>query len=299
MSELHILVTGVTGSVGDALVPRLLQDGHRVRGFARSPGKVEHDIEVVEGDATTGEGLEAAMGGIDVAYFLIHSMEGSDKDFDETEHRTAELFVKAARHANVRRIVFLGGIVPEGGSSSEHLKSRQAVEEVLLQGAPEAVALRASMVIADGSRSFDFLASLVEKLPIVALPAWRSNKTRPIDQRDVVEYLAQAGTTLELEGWRVFDIGGATEVSYGEMVTRIGELAGTPRHAVGLPFSATPVASRVASIVAGEDRALIEPLMHSLEFTLIPDDGPARAAFDVEPRSFDESVEWALSQRSR
>ncbi len=298
MPPLTVLVTGVTGSVGEALVPRLLQDGHRVRGFARSPGKVKQDIEVVEGDAVSGEGLEEAMAGVDVAYFLIHSMEGSDEDFDETELRTAELFVKAARHANVRRIVFLGGIVPEGDSTSEHLESRQAVEEVLLQGAPEAVALRASMVIADGSRSFDFLASLVEKLPVLALPSWRSNSTRPIDQRDVIEYLAQAGTRLELEGWRVYDIGGSTELSYGEMVTRIGELAGTPRPVVGIPVSATPIASRLASVVAGEDRALIEPLMRSLEYTLIPDDADARRDFDIEPRPFDEAVAWALQERA-
>ncbi len=299
MAPLEVLVTGVTGYVGGALVPRLLEDGHRVRGFARDASGVRDDIEVVEGDASSGEGLDAALEGIDVAWFLIHSMEG-DGAFGETEKRTAETFVAAARRAGLRRIVFLGGLVPsedaEGGS--EHLESRHAVEEVLLDGAPEAVALRASMVIGHGSRSFDFLASVVERLPVLALPAWRENRTRPIDARDVVEYLARAGTELELDGARGFDVGGATELSYGEMVLRIAELAGTPRPSFGVPLSVTPVASRVGALIAGEDRALIEPLMRSLEYTLLPDDAAAREAFAITPRTFDEAVAWALEQRA-
>lgn len=299
MPSLTILVTGVTGYIGDALVPRLLADGHEVRGFARDASRVTRDIRTVEGDAKTGEGLDEAMAGVDVAYFLIHSMEG-DGGFDETEKRTAETFVTEARRANVRRIVFLGGVVPEEDAEggSEHLESRAAVEEVLLDGAPEAVALRASMVIGHGSRSFDFLASVVERLPVLALPAWRDNRTRPIDARDVVEYLARAGTVLEVSGARTFDVGGATELSYGDMILRIGELAETPRPSFGVPISITRVASRVGAVIAGEDRALIEPLMHSLEYTLLPDDRAAREAFDIEPRSFDDSVRWALEERA-
>ena len=299
MGALTILVTGVTGYVGDALVPRLLADGHDVRGFARDATRVAHGIPAVEGDAESGDGLAEALDGVDVAYFLIHSMEGGGS-FDAREKRTAETFVEHARSAGVRRLVFLGGIVPEEDAEggSEHLESRRAVEEVLLGGAPEAVALRASMVIGHGSRSFDFLASIVEKLPVLALPGWRDNRTRPIDARDAVEYLARAGTTLELDGPATFDVGGATELSYGEMLLRIGELAGTPRPSIGVPVSATPLASRVSAVLTGEDRALLEPLMHSLEFTLLPDDRAARETFALEPRPFDEAVRWALAQRA-
>ena len=300
MPPLTILVTGATGYIGHALVPRLLEDGHRVRGFARDASRVSADIEVVEGDAESGEGLDAALDGVDVGYFLIHSMEAGDAGFSDTEMRTAEAFVTAAREAGVRRIVYLGGIVPEeddeGGSA--HLESRHAVEGVLLDGAPEAVALRASMVIGHGSRSFDFLASVVERLPVLALPSWRDNRTRPIDERDVVEYLARAGTRLELQGARTFDVGGATELSYGDMVLRIAELAGTPRPSFGVPVSITPLASRVGAAISGEDQALLEPLMRSLEYTLLPDDTAAREAFDLEPRGFDDSVRWALGRRT-
>ena len=296
---LTCLVTGVSGFVGDALVPRLLQDGHAVRGFARHAGRVHRDIPVVEGDAVTGEGLAEAMEGVEVAWFLIHSMEGTG-DFDDTERRTAETFVAAAREAGVRRIVYLGGLAPEedeqGGSP--HLESRHAVEEILLQGAPEAVALRASMVIGHGSRSFDFLASIVERLPVLALPAWRENRTQPIDARDVIEYLARAGTTLPLEGARSFDVGGATELSYGDMVLRIAELMGTPRPSFGVPVSIPTVASRVGAALTGEDPGLLEPLMHSLDFTLLADDRAAREAFDLVPRSFDDAVRWALAERA-
>lgn len=296
---LKILVTGVTGSVGGALAPRLLQEGHDVRGFARDASRVTSEVEVFEGDATTGQGLFEALDGVDVAYFLIHSMEG-EGDFGDRERQTAETFVTEARRGGVRRIVFLGGIVPDAdaGGSSKHLESRHTVEEVLLEGTPEAVALRASMVIGHGSRSFDFLASIVERLPVLALPSWRDNRTRPIDQRDVVEYLARAGTRLELEGARTFDVGGATELSYGDMVLRIAELMGTPRPSFGVPLSITPVAARVGAAIAGEDPALIEPLMDSLRYTLLPDDTAARAAFGIEPRTFDDSVRWALETRA-
>lgn len=300
MPALRILVTGITGYIGDALVPRLLQDGHDVRGFARDASRVRSGVHTVEGDAESGTGLAEALEGVDVAYFLIHSMEG-DGGFDEREKRTAQTFVEVARAASVRRIVFLGGLAPpeDGAGTSAHLESRHAVEKVLLDGAPEAVALRASMVIGHGSRSFDFLASIVERMPVLALPSWRDNRTRPIDARDVVEYLVQAGTQLPVEGGRSFDVGGATELTYGEMVLRIAELAGTPRPSFGVPLSITPVASRVGAAIAGEDPGLIEPLMDSLEYSLVPDDRAALAAFDVEPRTFDDAVHWALEQRAR
>ena len=147
------------------------------------------------GDAVTGAGLPAAMDGVDAAYYLIHSMEGPARGaFPEQERRSAEAFAAAARGAGVRRIVYLGGLVPQDGRASRHLASRLAVEEGLLAAAPESVALRASIVIGARSRSFRFLVRLVERLPVLALPAWRENRTAPIDGRDVIEYLARAAT---------------------------------------------------------------------------------------------------------
>src|SRR5215207_181733 len=196
---MQTLVTGVSGYVGAALVERLRRDGHAVRGFARSPERVaaagvELD-ELVRGDVTTGAGLAPALDGVDVAYYLIHSMEGAaDGAFADTERRSAAAFAAAAGTAGLRRVVYLGGLMPRAAPLSRHLGSRLAVESALLAAVPEGIALRASIVVGARSRSFRFLVRLIERLPVMALPAWRENRTAPIDGRDVLEYLARSAT---------------------------------------------------------------------------------------------------------
>jgi uncharacterized protein YbjT (DUF2867 family) len=294
---MQTLVTGVSGYVGAALVPRLVRDGHAVRGFARSRERVlaagaEID-DLVLGDATTGAGLEEALDGIDVAYYLIHGMEGVT-DFAGIELRQAETFATAAAQAGVRRIVYLGGLVPHDGTLSRHLASRLAVEDALLNGVPESVALRASIVIAARSRSFRFLVRLIERLPVLALPAWRSHRTQPIDGRDVLEFLAAAATLPARHAGRAWDLGGPQVMSYAEMLERIGDVMMIDRPAINLGFNLTPVASVVAAAVAGEDPGLIEPLMESLEHDLLPRDGDAAATFGVRLHRFEAAVERAL-----
>jgi uncharacterized protein YbjT (DUF2867 family) len=294
---MQTLVTGVSGYVGAALVPRLVRDGHAVRGFARSRERVraagaEVD-DLVLGDATTGAGLEEALDGIDVAYYLIHGMEGVT-DFAGIELRQAETFATAAAQAGVRRIVYLGGLVPHDGTLSRHLASRLAVEDALLNGVPESVALRASIVIAARSRSFRFLVRLIERLPVLALPAWRSHRTQPIDGRDVLEFLAAAATLPARHAGRAWDLGGPQVMSYAEMLERIGDVMMIDRPAINLGFNLTPVASVVAAAVAGEDPGLIEPLMESLEHDLLPRDGDAAATFGVRLHRFEAAVERAL-----
>ena len=217
---LQTLVTGVSGYVGAELVPRLIRDGHRVRGFARSADRVraagvELD-DLVLGDATSGEGLERALDGIEVAYYLIHSMEGAVGTFVDTERLQAQRFAEAAANAGVQRIVYLGGLSPHDGSMSRHLASRLAVEQALLDAVPESVALRASIVIAARSRSFRFLVRLIERLPVLALPAWRSNRTQPIDGRDVVAYLVEAGLSPDVSGPLSLDIAGPDTMTYAD-----------------------------------------------------------------------------------
>jgi uncharacterized protein YbjT (DUF2867 family) len=296
---MRILVTGVSGYVGAALAPALAREGHAVRGFARSPERVtaagvELD-DLVTGDALTGAGLQRALDGVDVAYYLIHSMEGAAGGaYPEQERSGAERFAAAAQAAGVRRIVYLGGLVPREGPASRHLASRLAVEEALLSAAPESIALRASIVIGARSRSFRFLVRLVERLPVLALPAWRRNRTRPIDGRDVLAYLTASATAPAALAGRSWDIAGPDTVTYEELIDRIADsmLVGRPK--IGLGFTLTPVASQLAAAVAGEDPALIGPLMEGLEHDLLPRDDAAAGAFGIRLHAFDAAVERAL-----
>jgi uncharacterized protein YbjT (DUF2867 family) len=293
---LQTLVTGVSGYVGAALVPRLRRDGHAVRGFARSRARVAADVDdLVVGDATTGAGLDDALHGVEVAYYLIHSMDAaSGAGFADVERRQAERFATAAQTAGVRRIVYLGGLIPEDHPPSRHLASRLAVEEALLAAAPESVAFRASIVIAARSRSFRFLVRLIERLPVLAVPAWRRHRTQPIDGRDVLEFLAAAATVDAEHAGRAWDLGGPDAMTYGELLEGIGDVMMLERPTLRLGFNLTPVASVVAAAVAGEDPGLIAPLMESLEYDLLPRHADAAPAFGVRLHRFRAAVERAL-----
>jgi uncharacterized protein YbjT (DUF2867 family) len=301
----RVLVTGASGYVGAALIPRLLREGHDVRAFARDPARVAAAgldpgaLDVAVGDAVSGAGLDAALDGVDVAYFLIHSMETAaavDDGFASRDRRAAELFAAAARRAGVRRVVYLGGLVPAARAASPHLASRLEVEQTLLAAAPEALALRASIVVGARSRSFRFLVRLVERVPVMPLPAWRDNRTRPIDGRDVLSYLLAGASSPAVDGPLSLDIAGPDDVSYGELVTRIRDALLVGRAPIRLGFSLTPVASRVAAAIAGEDHALIGPLMEGLDGDLLPRDDRAPALLGVRLHRLDAAIERALRE---
>ncbi len=292
-----VLVTGITGYVGSRLVGRLQAGGHEVRGFARGPVPPELDVPVVRGDAVSGVGLARALRGIEVAYFLIHSMERSAGDgFGVRERTAAENFARAAQAAGAQRVVYLGGLKPTGGPASDHLASRLAVEEVLRSAAPCSVALRASIVIGARSRPFRFLVRLVERLPVLAVPAWRTRRTQPIDERDLIELLARAARNGDVCG-ESLDVGGPDVVSYGELIDRIRDHLLLDRPTVSFKrLTVTPIASRIASLIAGEQHALIGPLMESLEHDLLPRDARAATMLQVRLHSLDSAIEHSLRE---
>jgi uncharacterized protein YbjT (DUF2867 family) len=297
----RILLTGITGYVGGALVPRLQREGHELVGLARNPAAaagLPSDVPLVRGDVLTGAGLDEALEGTDVAYYLIHSMERSANGaFAAREEEGARQFAEAAARSGVGRVVYLGGILPSGPIST-HMASRLRVEELLLDAVPGSVALRASIVIGARSRSFRFLVRLVERVPVMPMPPWTRHRTQPIDGRDMLEYLTRAATEPSVAG-RSIDIAGPEEMSYGEMLHRIADLMLVGRPGIRLPISMTPVASRVAAAIAGEDPGLIEPLMGSLGSDILPRDTSAPDLFGVRLHRFDRAVEAALSEWER
>jgi uncharacterized protein YbjT (DUF2867 family) len=216
--------------------------------------------------------------------------------FSALERSAAGNFAREANAAGVKRIVYLGGLVPVGGPRSRHLASRLEVEHLLLAASPESVAFRASIVIGAQSRSFRFLVRLVERLPVLAVPAWRINRTAPIDERDMVELLTRAATSPAVAG-RSLDVGGPDVVSYGELIDRIREHMLLNRPTISLKrLTVTPIASRLSALIAGEQYALIGPLMESLGDDLLPHEDRSAELLDVRLHSLDAAIERALRE---
>ena len=319
---MRVLVTGATGFAGSLLVPRLLREGHEVVALSRDPARlaelpddlaapfVDGEAQTVRGDVLTGEGLAQAMAGVQVAYYLIHSMEraAGGPQFALRERIGARAFAAQARGSGVGRIVYLGGLLPNaaagrrvgpgearnGARLSPHLESRLAVETILLEAVPDSVALRASIVIGARSRSFRLLVHLVERMPVLALPSWQRHRTQPIDERDMIHMLAAAAVADV--GGQSLDAPGPEVLSYGQMIARIAGLMLVRRPAIGLRLAMTPLTARVAAAIAGEESELVLPLMGSLTGDLIAADDRAAALLGVELHSFDSAVEHALGE---
>ncbi|MBV8431663.1 MAG: epimerase [Solirubrobacterales bacterium] len=216
--------------------------------------------------------------------------------FAARDHAAAENFARAAQAAGTKRIVYLGGLLPVEGPLSRHLASRLEVEQTLLKATPASVALRASIVIGAGSRPFRFLVRLVERLPVVPLPAWRTKRTSPIDERDMIELLARSATSDRVSG-QTLDVGGPEELTYRALIERIRDLLLLGRPTLGLGrLTATPIASRIASVLAAEDYELIGPLMESLATDLLAGDARAAELLGVRLHSLDAAIEHALRE---
>jgi uncharacterized protein YbjT (DUF2867 family) len=307
-ARVRLLVTGASGFVGSLLADALLAEGETVRAFGRDTGRIEAALsseargalELVEGDAVTGAGLDAALADVQVAYYLIHSMEhgAGGRSFEDRERTSAVRFATAAQAAGVERIVYLGGLVPRWGAgdarpASRHLASREEVETTLLEAVPGSLALRASIVIGARSRSFRLLVRLVERMPVMTLPSWQRFRTQPIDARDVIAMLLAARHAGAPSG--SLDIGGPDVMSYGEMIDRITDLMILHRPTVHLAISLRSISSRVAAAIAGEDPKLIGALMEGLKGDLLPERDDAARLLGVHLHRFDAAVEHALA----
>ena len=263
------LVLGATGYIGGRLVPRLLAAGHRVRVLARDPARVAAftwggDVEVVAGDASDAERMAEAVDDVDVLYYLVHSMSAGG-GFEDADRRAAQTVADAAAAASVGRIVYLGGLHPEGVPLSPHLRSRVEVGETFLRSGVPTLVLQAGVVIGSGSASFEMVRHLTEVLPYMPAPKWVRNRIQPIAVRDVLHYLLGAAR-VPAEVDRAVDIGGPDVLRYGQMMNAYALEAGLRQRPIAaLPVLTPWLAAQWVNLVTPIPRAIALPLVQSLQ----------------------------------
>src|SRR4051812_35496008 len=298
---MRCLVTGATGYIGGRLVPRLLESGHEVRCLSRSAGRLRDvpwagQVSIVEGDLGDPATLPAAFDGVDVAYFLVHSL--GQHDFEKRDRAAARNFAEAATTAGVGRIVYLGGPEPPAGEkASPHLRSRGEVAKILLDsGVPTAV-LRAAVIIGSGSASFEMLRYLTERLPVMVTPRWVRNKIQPIAVRDVLRYLIDAAE-LPADVNRGFDVGGPDVLTYADMMQRYARVAGLRRRIVVPLRPLSPwLSAHWVGAITPVPNAIARPLVASLIHEAVAHEHDiARYVPDDGLLGFDEAVRRALGK---
>jgi len=291
---MRVLVTGATGYVGGRLVPRLLERGHAVRALVRDPRRVAHRgsferVEVVAGDLLDPSSLDGVFEGVDAACYLIHSMN-TGRDFAERDRVAARNFVAAAW--GVKRVVYLGGLLPAGPGVSEHLTSRAEVGEILRARLPT-LELRAGPVIGSGSASFEMVRYLTERLPLMVAPSWVENTIQPISVRDVMGYLTLA---LERDATGVIDVG-ADRLTFRRMMEVYAEVRGLWRGILPIPVLAPSLAARWVGLVTPIPNRLAVPLVQGILHDLVADTARARDVFpEIEPLPYRRAVELALER---
>lgn len=294
-----ILVAGATGYIGRLLALELLERGREVRCLARTPAKAadlaEAGAEIVEADVLEPDTLAAAFEGVDIAYYLVHSMgRGGSGDFEELDHRAAENFAHAAAEAGVARIVYLGGL--GGEDASKHLRSRHQTAVALQQTGIPVTYFRAAAVIGSGSESFRTVYYLVKRLPIMLTPSWTANRTQPIAIADVLAYLADA-PDVEASAGRTIEIGGPEVTTYAGMMDQMAEALGIrPRRRLSVPVLTPGLSSRWIGLVTPVDAGVAKPLIEGLATDTVVEDPSGMQLFDVTPTPVAEALERAVAE---
>jgi len=296
-----ILLTGATGYVGSRLLSLLERDGLPVRCLARRPeqlaGRVGPRTEVVRGDLLDRSSLDAALQGIDVAFYLVHSMAGAGA-FEEQDRQAAVNFARAAAEAGVRRIIYLGGLGGASDGLSPHLRSRQEVGQILRDGTVQVLEFRASIIIGRGSLSFEMIRALVERLPVMVTPRWVSTLAQPIAIDDLLAYLV-GGLRFEIDGNHVFEIGGPDRVRYLDLMREYARQRGLRRAWIRVPLLTPNLSSLWLALVTPMYRRVGRKLIDSIRNPTVVQDDTAGRLFAVRPRGMRQAIAQAMEDEER
>lgn len=292
-----VLVSGATGFVASRLIPALLAEGASVRATSRSPeavGERHPGVETISSDLLDQGSLVTALDGIEVAYYLVHSMSRSD--FEEKDRVSASNFRRAAEGAGVERIVYLSGLGAEDQELSSHLRSRQEVGELLAAGPIPVTELRAAIVIGSGSVAFDMLRYLTERLPVMVAPRWLSTRIQPIAEDDLTRYLVAAASEEPAGG--VVEIGGRDVVTYKDMILRYAAAVSLRRMIFSVPVLSPRLSSYWVNLTTPVPAAIARPLIDGLRNEVVVTNDTASVRFPhIQPVGYDDAVRSALERQ--
>jgi uncharacterized protein YbjT (DUF2867 family) len=291
---LTVLVTGATGFIGRRLVPELVERGMTVRAMTRRPEAYDGPGEPVGGDVNDADSLTDALKGVDVAIYLVHSLD--DPEFERKDAEAARTFGRVAAEAGVSQIVYMGGLGADGENLSPHLRSRREVEGLLGEAGVPVTVLRAAIVVGAGGISWELTRQLVKNLPAMVVPKWVSTMTQPIAVDDVIRYLAGVIGKEEARG-RVFEIGGADRLTYLEMLQVAAEVRGGHRvPIIQVPVLTPRLSSYWLALVTDVDTTTGRNLIDSMSTEVVVTDHAIREVVPGEPLSYAEAVRRALAE---
>ena len=296
-----IMLTGATGYVGGRLLKILEQRGYRVRCMARRPdiltSRVSTSTQVVEGNVLDINSLQVALKGVRVAYYLIHSMS-SEGSFEEIDRKAAHNFGEVAKAAGVERIIYLGGLGNDEDELSPHLRSRQEVGNILRKSGIPLVEFRASIVIGSGSLSFQLIRSLVERLPIMITPKWVQVAAQPIAIEDLTEYL-EAALYLPDSGSRVYEIGGADQVSYADIMRIYGSCRNIAVRMIPVPLLSPYISSLWLGLITPLYARIGRKLIQSIVHPTVVRDKSALKDFNIKPMGVNAAIRRAIDKEDK
>lgn len=290
------LVTGASGFVGSHLARALADAGHEVRAMTRHPDNYDGAGKPVYGDVEDPSSLAAALAGVRVAYYLVHSLESDD--FEQKDASAARAFANAAANAGVERIVYLGGLGNEQDELSAHLRSRREVEKILGEGGVPVTVLRAAVVVGHGGISWEMTRQLVHHLPVMITPKWVNTRTQPIALDDVIRYLVGVLDHPDAAG-RVFEIGGPDVLRYIDMLTRVAKQVHRPMFTIPVPLLTPSLSSRWLALVTDVDYKTARNLVDSMTNEVVVRDDSIRQIVPGTPIDYDEAVRRALDARKQ